>query len=146
MRRDFQIPSSLILQLANSPTPIFFTSYSLDALPQLNGSISYITTSEPLKEVSDSRLGVSAGILQYVQDECLLQIGPSRSVPFRHVVERFRVYAPPKRPLPKEEVWHGGRRAEGRGMVARCHKIYNVNDQTICSTLVFTSPPSTCRV
>ncbi len=49
---DFQIPQSLVLQLANSPTPIFFTSYSLDALPQLNGSISYITTSDPLEDVS----------------------------------------------------------------------------------------------
>ncbi|EAL17246.1 hypothetical protein CNBN0730 [Cryptococcus deneoformans B-3501A] len=49
---DFQLPQSLILQLANSPTPIFFTSYALDALPQLNGSISYITTSMPLDEAS----------------------------------------------------------------------------------------------
>lgn len=48
---DFQIPRSLILQLANAPTPIFFTSYSLDALPQLNGSLSYITTSEALDRV-----------------------------------------------------------------------------------------------
>ncbi|ORX37034.1 hypothetical protein BD324DRAFT_579492 [Kockovaella imperatae] len=87
--RDFQIPASLILQLANSPTPVFFTSYSLDALPQLNGAISYITTSRPL-------------------------IGPSRSIPFRHVVERFRVFPPPRRPLPKDEVWLRGKRIEGR--------------------------------
>ncbi|WWD18812.1 mitochondrial distribution and morphology protein 10 [Kwoniella shandongensis] len=88
---DFQIPQSLILQLANSPTPIFFTSYALDALPQLNGSISYITTSEPLEE-----------------------IGPSRTIAFRDVVERFRVFPPPKRPVGKDEVWLGGRRVEGR--------------------------------
>lgn len=50
--RDFQIPQSLILQLSNAPTPIFFTSYTLDALPQLNGSVSYITTSEVLERVS----------------------------------------------------------------------------------------------
>jgi hypothetical protein len=49
--RDFQIPQSLILQLSNAPTPIFFTSYTLDALPQLNGSVSYITTSEVLERV-----------------------------------------------------------------------------------------------
>lgn len=49
---DFQVPQSLVLQLANAPTPIFFTSYSLDALPQLNGSISYLTSSEPLADVS----------------------------------------------------------------------------------------------
>ncbi|KAK8858919.1 mitochondrial distribution and morphology protein 10 [Kwoniella newhampshirensis] len=88
---DFQIPQSLILQLANSPTPIFFTSYALDALPQLNGSISYITTSEALEE-----------------------IGPSRTIAFRDVVERFRVFPPPKTPVGKDEVWLGGRRVEGR--------------------------------
>lgn len=49
---DFAIPPSLILQLSKSPTPIFFTSYSLEALPQLNGSISYITSSIPLAGVS----------------------------------------------------------------------------------------------
>ncbi|WRT66738.1 uncharacterized protein IL334_003701 [Kwoniella shivajii] len=88
---DFQLPQSLILQLANAPTPIFFTSYALDALPQLNGSIQYITTSEPLEE-----------------------IGPSRSINFKDVVERFRVFPPPKRPLAKDEVWLGGKRVEGR--------------------------------
>ncbi|WVW85117.1 hypothetical protein I302_107154 [Kwoniella bestiolae CBS 10118] len=88
---DFQVPQSLILQLANAPTPIFFTSYALDALPQLNGSIQYITTSEPLE-----------------------QIGPSRSIRFKDVVERFRVFPPPKRPLPKDEVWLAGKRIEGR--------------------------------
>ncbi|WVF69109.1 hypothetical protein IAT40_003883 [Kwoniella sp. CBS 6097] len=89
--RDFQVPQSLILQLANAPTPIFFTSYALDALPQLNGSISYITTSEPLEE-----------------------IGPSRTIRFKDVVERFRVFPPPKKPIAKDEVWLGGRRVEGR--------------------------------
>jgi len=54
--RDFQIPQSLILQLSNAPTPIFFTSYTLDALPQLNGSVSYITTSEVLERVSPFRV------------------------------------------------------------------------------------------
>ncbi|WWC71140.1 uncharacterized protein I206_105093 [Kwoniella pini CBS 10737] len=88
---DFQVPQSLILQLANAPTPIFFTSYALDALPQLNGSIQYITTSEPLEE-----------------------IGPSRTIKFKDVVERFKIFPPPKRPLAKDEVWLGGRRIEGR--------------------------------
>ncbi|WVO18603.1 mitochondrial distribution and morphology protein 10 [Cryptococcus depauperatus] len=88
---DFQIPQSLILQLANAPTPVFFTSYGLDALPQLNGSISYITTSEALQE-----------------------IGPGRTIALKDVVERFRVYPPPKRPLPKDEIWLGGKRIEGR--------------------------------
>ncbi|WWC96393.1 hypothetical protein V866_003261 [Kwoniella sp. B9012] len=88
---DFQVPQSLILQLANAPTPIFFNSYALDALPQLNGSIQYITTSEPLE-----------------------QIGPSRSIRFKDVVERFKVFPPPKKPLAKDEVWLAGKRIEGR--------------------------------
>ncbi|OCF75541.1 mitochondrial distribution and morphology protein 10 [Kwoniella mangroviensis CBS 8886] len=88
---DFQVPQSLILQLANAPTPIFFNSYALDALPQLNGSIQYITTSEPLE-----------------------QIGASRSIRFKDVVERFQVFPPPKRPLVKDEVWLAGKRIEGR--------------------------------
>ncbi|OWT35787.1 mitochondrial distribution and morphology protein 10 [Cryptococcus neoformans Bt1] len=88
---DFQLPQSLILQLANSPTPIFFTSYALDALPQLNGSISYITTSMPLDE-----------------------IGSGRAIAFKTVVERFTVFPPPRRPQPKDEIWRGGKRIEGR--------------------------------
>ena len=91
-RRDFQIPQSLVFQLANAATPIFFKSYSLDGLPQLNGAVSYITTSAVLDDV-----------------------GPSRSVAFRNVVDRFRVYGPPVRPIAKEELWQGGRRVEGRG-------------------------------
>jgi distribution and morphology protein 10 len=44
------------------------------------------------------------------------QIGPSASTPFRYVVDRFKVYPPPERPAPKDEVWQGGKRVEGRGM------------------------------
>ncbi|GMK56002.1 hypothetical protein CspeluHIS016_0210580 [Cutaneotrichosporon spelunceum] len=97
---DFAVPNSLVLQLAKAPTPIFFTSYALDALPQLNGSLSYITTSQPLAV----RLPPSS----------LTQIGPSSTMPFRDVVDRFRHYPPPKRPQGKPEVWLGGRRVEGR--------------------------------
>ncbi|KAL7420483.1 Mitochondrial distribution and morphology protein 10 [Cryptotrichosporon argae] len=88
---DFPIPDSLVLQLAKAPTDVFFTSYALDALPQLNGSVSYITTSVPVRELA-----------------------PDTSVRFRDVVERFRVFPPPRRPAPKDEIWHGGRRVEGR--------------------------------
>lgn len=35
-------------------------------------------------------------------------------MPFRDVVERFRVYPPPKVPEGKPEVWQGGRRVEER--------------------------------
>ncbi|TXT07343.1 hypothetical protein VHUM_03063 [Vanrija humicola] len=97
---DFPVPDSLILQLANAPTPIFFTSYALDALPQLNGSLSYLTTSEPLSN-----------------------IGPSASMPFATIVDKFRVPAPPLRPQPKDEIWLAGRQIQGRDylMYSRLH-------------------------
>ena len=57
---DFPLPESLILQLANAPSPIFFNSYALDALPQLNGSMSYVTSSLPLTSVSKSGGAFSA--------------------------------------------------------------------------------------
>lgn len=56
MSSDFPVPDSLILQLANAPTPIFFNSYALDALPQLHGSMSYVTSSLPLPNVSARHL------------------------------------------------------------------------------------------
>ncbi|WWC88282.1 uncharacterized protein L201_003189 [Kwoniella dendrophila CBS 6074] len=127
---DFQVPTSLILQLANAPTPIFFNSYALDALPQLNGSIQYITTSEPLEE-----------------------IGPSHSIRFKDVVERFRVFPPPKRPLAKDEVWLGGKRIEGRDylLYSRLHlpslHLSGLATTRLTSTLqahlAFLSQPST---
>lgn len=82
---DFTVPPSLTLQLANSPTDIFFTSYALDALPQLNGSISYITSSQALPGIQ-----------------------PSEVVPLKTMVQHFRVYPPPRRPNPPDEMWLAG--------------------------------------
>jgi distribution and morphology protein 10 len=49
--RDFTVPPTLSLQLSKSPTDVFYTSYALDALPRLNGSVSYVA-SEAVGEVS----------------------------------------------------------------------------------------------
>ena len=68
MIRDFELPRSLVLQLANSPTPVFFTSYSLDALPQLNGALSYVTTSQDLPDVRSTRY--------WVQEDTCWRSGP----------------------------------------------------------------------
>ena len=43
------------------------------------------------------------------------QIQPSNNIPFKHVVDRFRVLPPPHRPYPKDEIWLRGKRVEGRG-------------------------------
>ncbi len=48
---DFAVPSSAIFQISKSPTDVLYSSYALDALPQLNGSVSYVTCSRPLPTV-----------------------------------------------------------------------------------------------
>ncbi|KAI8078754.1 mitochondrial distribution and morphology protein 10 [Halteromyces radiatus] len=45
---DFYTPRGLSLHLAKLPTPQFKPSYTMNALPSLNGSIGYLFTSEPL--------------------------------------------------------------------------------------------------
>ena len=141
MIRDFQIPQSLILQLSNAPTPIFFTSYTLDALPQLNGSVSYITTSEVLERV---RLLNRCHPIHQVH-RLTTQIGPSASTPFRYVVDRFKVFPPPGRPAPKDEVWQGGRRVEGRGELTKLGWAFKAKTQTTYSIPDCISHPSTSR-
>ena len=61
------------------------------ALPSLNGSVGYIFTN------------------------CDLGIKGSRDVPFRDLVDRFRVYKRPVRPIGKEEEWLAGERVDVRG-------------------------------
>lgn len=48
---DFTVPPTLSLQISKSPTDVFYTSYALDALPRLNGGVSYVA-SEAVGEVS----------------------------------------------------------------------------------------------
>ncbi|KAJ9109125.1 hypothetical protein QFC21_000453 [Naganishia friedmannii] len=85
INRSSSVPPTLSLQISKAPTDIFYASYALDALPQLNGGVSYITSSIPLKGIS-----------------------PSRTVPLHSMVDHFRVFPPPKRPLPSEEEYLAG--------------------------------------
>lgn len=82
---DFEIPPSFILQLSKSPSPIFFTSYALEVLPRLNGSISYVTSSIPLEGIE-----------------------PSQMTPLKSMTPHFETYPPPKRPVPPDEQWLSG--------------------------------------
>jgi distribution and morphology protein 10 len=66
----------------------------MTALPTLNGSVGYIFTS------------------------CDLNVQGSANVPFKQLVERFRVYDRPARPEVKEEVWLAGERVDSRGLYA----------------------------
>lgn len=64
---DFHTPRGLSLVISKLPTPQFKPSYTLNALPTLNGSIGYLYTSKPL------------------------EIGTSATVDFQDMIDRFRI-------------------------------------------------------
>ncbi|CAO3663778.1 unnamed protein product [Umbelopsis vinacea] len=45
---DFEVPHGISLVMSKLPTSVFKPSYTIDALPSLNGSIAYLYTSRPL--------------------------------------------------------------------------------------------------
>jgi distribution and morphology protein 10 len=63
----------------------------MNALPTLNGSIGYIFTS------------------------CDLDVKNSFNVPFKDMIERFKIHDRPRRPTGKEEVFLGGRNINAKG-------------------------------
>ena len=90
---DFHIPSGFSLSISASPTPAFFTSYRLAALPTLRGGIGYIYSS------TDTPLDFGRS---------------SKDVRFKDLVERFRIVQAPTRPEGKEQVWLAGERVDTR--------------------------------
>ncbi|KAI0693583.1 mitochondrial distribution and morphology protein 10 [Cytidiella melzeri] len=87
---DFDVPTGLKFAIAKSPNSLFKTSYSMTALPYLNGSVGYIFTS------------------------CGLDIKSSGDVPVKDMIDRFKVYDQPRRPEGKEQEWLGGERVDSR--------------------------------
>ncbi|KAF8076182.1 mitochondrial distribution and morphology protein 10 [Lyophyllum atratum] len=87
---DFTVPRGLHLSISKSPNALFKTTYSMTAMPSLNGSVGYIFTS------------------------CDLDVKGSGSVRFKDMIERFKVYDQPRRPEGKDEEWHRGERADTR--------------------------------
>ncbi|KAF9534428.1 mitochondrial distribution and morphology protein 10 [Crepidotus variabilis] len=75
---DFTVPRGLHISVAKSPNSLFKTSYSMTAMPSLNGSVGYIFTS------------------------CGLNIKSSGTVPFKDMIDRFLVYEQPRKPEAKE--------------------------------------------
>ncbi|KAI9275563.1 hypothetical protein BDA99DRAFT_545299 [Phascolomyces articulosus] len=67
---DFYTPQGLSLYLSKLPTPQFKPSYTMNALPSLNGSVGYLYTSRSL------------------------DIGTSATVDFQDMVDRFRIVSP----------------------------------------------------
>lgn len=89
---DFSVPKGLHFGISKSPNPLFKTTYSMNALPSLNGSVGYIFTN------------------------CNLDVKGSGDVRFKDMVDRFKVFDRPKRPEGKEEEWLAGERVDTRGM------------------------------
>ncbi|KAF7313639.1 Mitochondrial distribution and morphology protein 10 [Mycena chlorophos] len=87
---DFTVPRGLHLSVSKSPNSLFRTTYSMNAMPSLNGSVGYIFTS------------------------CDLDIKSSGNVRFKDMLERFRVFDQPRRPEPKEEEFFDGERVDKR--------------------------------
>ncbi|KAF8709130.1 Mitochondrial distribution and morphology protein 10, partial [Rhizoctonia solani] len=82
---DFTVPRGVHFSISKSANASFNTSYAMNALPTLNGSIGYIFTS------------------------CDLELKHSATVPFKDVVDRFVIHDRPRRPIGKEEIFLGGR-------------------------------------
>lgn len=89
---DFSVPRGLHFSISKSPNSLFKTTYSMNALPSLNGSVGYIFTS------------------------CNLDVKGSGDVRFKDMVDRFKVFDQPRKPEGKEEEWLAGERSDTRGM------------------------------
>ncbi|KAF5393969.1 hypothetical protein D9757_000201 [Collybiopsis confluens] len=87
---DFTVPKGLHLSISKSPNALFKTTYSMNAMPSLNGSVGYIFTS------------------------CDLDVQSSAEVRFKDMIERFRVYDQPRRPEGKGDEWLAGERVNTR--------------------------------
>jgi distribution and morphology protein 10 len=96
---DFAIPNGLSLSTSASPSPPFFTTYRLRALPTLTGALGYIFASIEDEEGNAQPLRLG---------------GSSRDIRLKSMVERFRVLDTPRRPPGKREMWLGGRRVDRR--------------------------------
>ncbi|KAJ2963766.1 hypothetical protein NQZ79_g1326 [Umbelopsis isabellina] len=73
---DFSVPHGISMVMSKLPTPVFKPSYTIDALPSLNGSIGYLYTSRSL------------------------DVDTSATVDFKDTLARIRPYQPitPYRP------------------------------------------------
>ena len=108
---DFSIPRGLQFSISKAPNPQFQTSYRLNVLPSLSGSIGYIFSS------------------------CGLDLKSSGDVRFKDVVDRFKVYQIPKRPEGKEEEWLAGKRVDTRGASILALIMIMTPPQTTCRLL-----------
>lgn len=93
---DFPLPSGLCMSISASPSPPFFTTYRLRALPQLSGALGYLFASTDAEAPR-------------------LDVGNSKDVSIKSMTHRFRILDVPRRPTGKEQVWQAGKRVDTRG-------------------------------
>lgn len=108
---DFTVPRGLHFSISKSPNALFRTTYAMDALPSLHGSVGYIFTS------------------------CELDVQNSRNVLLKDMVERFKVYSQPQRPEGKPEEWLAGERVDTRGAYACSVVVFPVQIDALYSTV-----------
>ncbi|TFK76107.1 mitochondrial distribution and morphology protein 10 [Pluteus cervinus] len=87
---DFTVPKGLHLSVSKSPNALFRTTYSMNAMPSLNGSVGYIFSS------------------------CDLDTKNSGNVRIKEMIERFKVYDQPRRPEGKEQEFLAGENVTSR--------------------------------
>lgn len=87
---DFTVPRGVHFSISKSTNALFNTSYTMNALPTLTGSIGYIFTS------------------------CDLDVKNSSNVPFKDMVDRFKIHDRPRKPVGKEELFLGGQNINAR--------------------------------
>ena len=88
---DFPVPTGLALSISASPTPPFFTTYRLGALPNLHAGIGYIYAS--------TRTPIDFG-------------RSSKDVRLKSIIERFRIVEATRKQTERQYYWLGGQRFE----------------------------------
>ncbi|KDN46440.1 hypothetical protein K437DRAFT_256165 [Tilletiaria anomala UBC 951] len=94
---DFPTPPGVAFSISASPSPPFFTTYRLRALPSLQGNVGYIFSSTDVEHGVTLNIGHSSG-----------------RVGLKRMIERFRAPGLPTRPQGKTETWLASRRAVKR--------------------------------
>lgn len=104
---DFPIPSGLSFSISSTPSPIFYSTHKLRALPQLAGSLGYVFAS------TDRPLVLGPGVAR-VANTTQTTSGQN-DFKLQDVLERFRIVNAPTRPQERSGVPTDGEQQTKRG-------------------------------
>lgn len=101
---DFDIPRGLRMQISSLAAPNFATSYTLGSVGIVDGSVSYLYSSLPLRK--DLR---------------------TSHIDLRHVIRGYKHTRELRRPDEKWswEVWHAGQRIDRKSELVDCANMYH---------------------